>query len=145
MEDVKNSILITVTTPKVVPFVTEAVPKKKAILKNGKGDFVELSAHQIKKSMIDFLEKSGLSLEYSTTESRRGKAEIVGISVKVSPVKHTHYDGGALIKVDEEDELSFKNTIKILKFLNKNGISVDRECEVSSKGTSCLTKLKEMA
>lgn len=143
MKDVKNSILITVSTPKVIPLVTEAKRKRTAILKNGKGEFVDLKAHQLKRDMIKFLENSGFSIEYSEVEGRRGLAEINGIHVTVTPINHTNYDGGAFIKVPEEDDIKLTNTLKVLKYLRKNGIDLDKYCRTSEKGTSCIAKLKE--
>lgn len=143
MKDVRNSVLITVSTPKVIPLVTEPKRKKTAILKNDKGDFIDLKAHQFTREMIKFLENSGFSLDYSEREGRRGLTEINGIPVSVTPINHTNYDGGAFIKVPEEDEIALANTLKVLRFLKKNGIDLNKFCTTSEKGTSCIAKLKE--
>lgn len=144
MKDVINSILITVSTPKVIPLVTEPKYKKIAHLENTNNKTLLLKSHQLTKELIAFLEESGLSVEYEIVEDgRKGKTEISGISVKVSPINHTNYDGGALIKVREEDELATENTYKVLRYLRKNGIDLDKYCSVNQKGTSCLIKLKE--
>jgi ferredoxin len=143
MKDVKNSILITVSTPKVVPIVTEPKEKKTAILRNNNGDFVMLKAHQLKKELVVFLERSGISVEYGDTQGRRGVSEISGVFVKVSPINHTNYDGGAYIKVPEQDDLDCANTVKILRYLKRKGIDLDKYCKMNGKGTSCLAKVKE--
>jgi|SRR3972149_4237763 len=141
MKSVKTKILLTIETPKVTPLATDIIEKRIAILKNSKGDFVSLKPHQLKRDLITFLEKSGLTFEYSKTQGRRGKVEIAGVSVKVSAINHTNYDNGVYIKIDEENNISLKNTVKVLKYLTKNGIDVDRECSATDNGTSCLTKL----
>lgn len=143
MKDVRNSVLITVSTPKVIPLVTEPKRKKTALLKNDKGDFVDLKAHQLTREVIKFLENSGFSVEYSEGEGRRGLTEINGIPVHVTPINHTNYDGGAFIKVPEEDEIALANTLKVLKYFKKNGIDLNKFCTTNEKGTSCIAKLKE--
>ncbi len=145
MKDVKNSILITVSTPKVIPLATEPKHKKIAMLKNGKGESVDLKSHQLTRDLLKFMENSGLSVEYEDApDGYRGKTEINGVPVKVSPINHTNYDGGAFIKVSEGDDLSLANTVKVLKYLRKNGIDLDKFCRTDEKGTSCIAKLKEV-
>ena len=143
MKDVKTYILITVTTPKVVPLVTEAIEKQKAILRNDKGAFIELKPHQLTRDFKEFMENSGLTLEYSAKESRRGKAEIAGVHVKVTAVNHSNYSGGAYIKVPQNDDMDFSNVTKVVKWLKNHGISWDKECRLTDNGTSCMAKLKE--
>lgn len=142
MTPVKHSILLTISTPSVAEIATEGVERKKALLKNGKGEFVELKPHQLKKDLIKFLESSGISIEYMDTISRRGKVNMAGVQVKVSPLNHTNYDSGALIKVQEENGTSEANTLKVLKLLTKHGIDLDKYCLANDNGKSCLTKLK---
>jgi hypothetical protein len=143
MIDLKNSILLTISTPSVIELATEAIDKRKALLKNKAGDFVELKPHQLKKDLVSFLEKSDITMEYTGVTKRRGKVIIAGVKVKVSPLNHNNYDSGALIKVPEEDDISTKNTVKLLKYLSKQGINLDKYCSATSKGTSCMLKLKE--
>lgn len=143
-KDVKNTIIITVSTSKVNPLVTEPKYKKTAILRNGKGEIINLKSHQITRDMISFLESSGLSVEYGESPAgRRGRNEIAGIGVKVSPINTTNYDKGAIIKVPEEDDLDLSNTIKVLKYLRKGGVDIEKFCQTNEKGTSCIQKLIE--
>ena len=144
MIDVKNYILITVSTPDVIPLVTELKAKQVAILKNQAGEAIFLKSHQLTKELSKFLEESGLSVEFSKApDGRRGKTEINGIAVRVTAINHTNYDAGAYIRVPEEDNLSLKNTNSVIKYLRNNGIDIDRFCSASSNGTSCIMKLKE--
>ena len=144
MKDVKHSIVITVSSPKVIPLATEPKYKKIIILKNDNGETVELKSHQITRTFRKFLEGSGLSIEDGEAPSGcKGKTEIAGVDVKVSAIAHTNYDSGAIIKVPEEDELSLKNTLKVLKYLKKGGVDIDKHCQTNEKGTSCLAKLRE--
>lgn len=131
-----------ITTSKVIPLATELVEKKKAILK-GKSGFTELKPHTINKELKKFLESEGLTLEYASVESRRGRVEIAGVKVKVMPVAHTHYDGGVFIRVPETSSTSYENTNKVLEFLTKHGINVAKECIFVDEHTeegACLFK-----
>lgn len=142
---VSNRIIqIKITTPKVIPLATEVVEKKKAVLR-GNG-FVELAPHQLTRGLKKFLEGNGLTMEYSTTEGRRGKVEIAGVKVKVLPVNHTNYDGGVLIKVTEKDGMSYTNINKVLAYLTKRGINIAQECihvDEHNQEKACLFKAAE--
>jgi len=138
MKDILNSIVITVTDPKVVRIVTEPKFKKIAILKNAEGKVVNLKSHQLTRDLISFLETSGLVVEYNDAPAGcRGLSEINKIPVKVSPINHVNYDKGAIIKVPEVDNLSEENTGIVLKFLRKKGIDIKKHCSSSRTGTSC--------
>ena len=142
--DVKNTIIITVSTSKVIPLVTEPKHKKIATLKNSKGVTVNLKAHQLTRDMISFMESSGLSVEYGEAPlGYRGRLTLCDIPVKVSPINHTNYDGGAIIKVPEGSDTDLTNTVKILKYLRKGGVDIDKFCQTNDRGTSCLMRLKE--
>jgi len=145
MIDVRNYILITVSTKEVIPLVTEMKEKKVAILKNQLGETVLLKSHQLTKELSKFLEGSGLSIELNKApEGRKGKSEINGIVVKVSAINHTNYDAGAYIRVPEEDSLSLKNSSAVMKYLRQNGIDLDKYCIATNNGTSCMAKLHEV-
>lgn len=131
-----------ITTSKVIPLATELIEKKKAILK-GKTGFTELKPHIVTKDLKKFLESEGMTLEYASVESRRGKVEIAGVKVKVIPVAHTHYDAGVFIRVPEKDSTSYDNTNKVLEYLTKRGINVAKECIFVDEHTeegACLFK-----
>lgn len=138
----KTTRQLKIITSKVIPLATETTEKKKAILK-GKTGFTELKPHVITKDLKRFLESEGLTLEYTTVESRRGRVELAGVKVKVMPVAHTHYDGGVFIRIPESDSTSYKNTNKVLEYLIKNGINVAKECIFVDEHTeegACLFK-----
>jgi len=145
MKDVKHSITITVATDKVIPIATEPKLKRIAILKNAKGGVVQLKSHQIKRDLMKFLESSGLSLEYIDAPAGcRGKTELNRIPVKISPINHSNYDAGVFIKVEEEGgETDLSNTLKVLRYLTKKGIDIDKFCKTNEKGTSCLMRFKD--
>lgn len=141
MKDFKNSRIITVSTAKVIPLVTERKEKKDIVVSNRNGCSVQLKTHQITKDFLKFLEDSGLEIsESDSKEGHRGKIEIDGVAVKVSPINHTNYDGGAYIKVPESDNTDLKNTVKVLKYLRKNGIDIDQFCSHTGSGKSCTLK-----
>ncbi len=134
-----------ITTSKVIPLATEMIEKQKAILR-GQNGFIELKPHTITKELKKFLEAEGLILEFTGAESRRGKAEIAGVGVKVMPVAHTHYDGGVLIRIPEKDAMSYENTNIVLEYLTENGINVSKECIFIDEHTeegACLFKAEE--
>ena len=144
MKGIKSTTIrqLKITTSKVIPLATETVEKQKAILK-GKTGFTELKPHLITKDLKAFLESEGMTLEYATIESRRGKVEIAGVKVKVMPVAHTHYGGGVFIRVPETSNTSYDNTNKVLEFLTKKGINVNKECVFIDEHTeegACLFK-----
>jgi len=134
-----------ITTSKVISLATEMIGKKKAILR-GKSGFIELKSHTITKELKKFLEAEEMTLEFADSESRRGKAEIAGVKVKVMPVAHTHYDGGVFIRIPEKDGMSYENTNKVLEYLTDNGINVKKECVFVDEHTeegACLFKSGE--
>lgn len=143
----KTVIVLTITDPKAIPLVTETVMKKKAILKNSKGDWVELKPHQLKKELVTFLEKSGLTFEYSDVPSRRGRSEIEGVIVRVKPANGSNYDFGTIIKinepVDESGKMDKPNSRIVKNFLVKSGVDLDKRCKEGTEELSCLTKMKE--
>ncbi len=145
MKDVKHSITITVATDKVIPIATEPKPKKIATLTNTKGESVQLKSHQIKRDLLKFLESSGISLEtIDAPAGCMGKTELNKVPVKISPINHSNYDAGVFIKVEEEgDELDLRNTLKVLRYLSKKGIDIDKFCKTNEKGTSCLMRFKD--
>lgn len=143
MINVQNYILITVSTPDIIPLVTEPKEKQVAILKNQSGETIFLKSHQLTKELSKFLEASGLSVEFNRApDGRKGKSGINGIAVKVSAINHTNYDAGAYIRVPEDDEMSVKNSNAVMKFLRNNDIDIDKYCIASNNGTSCMAKLK---
>lgn len=117
-----------ITTQKIVPLATEAVEKHKAIARNPKGGVIELTPHQINKELVKFLEDLGAKLEFVPTEGKRGRVEIDGVKVKVLPISTTNYDNGAFIEIQESSTDSFENTLKLMSFLEKKGIDIDKEC-----------------
>lgn len=131
-----------ITTSKVIPLATEKIEKQKAILR-GKGGFIEMNPQHMTREIKKFLEEQGMTFEYSSAESRRGRVEIAGVKVKVTPAKHTHYDGGVFIKIQEDNSTSYVNTNKVLEYLLNNGINVAKECvfvnENSEEG-ACIFK-----
>lgn len=144
MIDVRNYILITVSTPDVIPLVTEPKEKQVAVLKNQSGETIFLKSHQLTKELSKFLEQSGLSVEFNKApDGRRGVSGINGIAVRVTAINHTNYDAGAYIRVPEEDILSLKNSSAVMKYLRQNGIDLDKYCIASNNGTSCVAKLNE--
>jgi len=132
-----------IATSKVVPFVTETIPKQKAILRNKKGKFIEVAPHHLTRELKKFLLESGLEFEYESVDSKTGKRKIAGIAVKVEPLRHTHYDGGVLIRIVEKDEMSYDNTNKVVEYLVKKGINIAKECVFlyeSKEEGACLHK-----
>lgn len=144
MLNVRNYILITVSTPDVIPIVTEPKEKHVAVLKNQEGETIFLKSHQLTKELSKFLEASGLSVEFNKApDGRRGVSGINGIAVKVSAINHTNYDAGAYIRVPEDDNMSVKNSHAVMKYLREQGIDIDKYCIATNNGTSCMRKLKE--
>lgn len=129
---------IKVPTPKVTPIVTEKTEAKKAILRYN-GDAVEVKKHILTKDLTSFMQKAGIEFEYFDYERIRGKVDISGVSVKVLPINHTNYDGGAFIQVYEDSELSWENTNKITKILADNGINWEKECRITEE-KACTIK-----
>lgn len=132
-----------IATPKVVPFVTETIPKQKAILRNKNGKFIEVAPHHLTRELKKFLLESGLEFEYEPVDSKTGRRKIAGISVKVEPLRHTHYDGGVLIRIVENDEMSYDNTNKVVEYLARKGINIAKECVFlfeSKEEGACLHK-----
>lgn len=140
MIPVKHSRRITVRTDKIIPIVTESKGKKEVLLTDAKGNKLTLKAHQLTKEMIKFLEQT-YSIEYlESTEGRRGLSEIAGIKVQITPINHTNYDGGAYIKVTEEDEMATENTNKVLAYLRKRGIdTTPKTCTYTDKELTCMS------
>ncbi len=140
----RTVVVLTKTDEKAIPLVTETVMKKKAILKNSKGDWVELKPHQIKNELIAFLEKSGLTFEYSQVESKRGRSVINGVVVRVKPENGSNYKFGTIVKINEpdgEEGAKTKPNSRIVKdYLTKAGIDLFKKCQETIEGTSCLTK-----
>ncbi len=129
---------IKVPTAKVVPLVTETVDSKKAILRYN-GDAIEVKKHVLTKSLTQFMEKAGIEFEYFDDKGIRGKVDINGIHVKIIPIKHTNYDGGAFIQVYEDRETSWENTNKITQMLADNGINWEKECRITEE-KACMIK-----
>ena len=121
---------IKVPTPKVIPIATEKTETKKAILRFNE-DAIEVKKHVLTKNLIKFMEGAGIEFEYINVERIRGKTEIHGVPVKVLPIMHTNYDGGAFIQVTEESETSWTNTNKITKLLADHGINWEKECRIT--------------
>jgi len=123
---------IKVPTAKVVPFVTEETDTKKAILRFN-GDAIEVKKHILSKKLTQFMEKAGIEFEYFADISIRGKVDINGVHVKVIPINHTNYDGGAFIQVYEDRETSWENTNKITQLLADKGINWEKECRITEE------------
>ena len=139
MIDVSNYILLTINTTDVINLVTEPREKKVAVLKNTSGETIFLKSHQLTKELSKFLEKSGLSVEFSRApDGRKGKSSINGIAVRVSAINHTNYDAGAYIRVPEEDAMSEDNSRKVRDFLYKHGVDISKYCSASKGSASCL-------
>lgn len=134
---------VKITTSRAIPYLTDPVNKQDAILTNDKGDRVTLSNRQMTKDLQTFFENSGLTLEYVKSSQRTGKTKINGIPVKVLPSTHGNYDGGAIIYVEEESGMNYKNINKVLSYLDKHGVNIAKECvlmqELSQEG-ACLFK-----
>lgn len=144
MLDVKTNIVITVATSDVIPIVTEPKQKRIMTLTNLKGNAIQLRDHHIKRDMITFLEDSGIKTDISSAlPGCRGKLELAGVPVKVSPINHVNYDAGAYIKITEADATDESNSRTIIKFLRKNGIDVKRYCKADKGGMSCMRLLED--
>lgn len=144
----RTVIVFTITDPKAISLVTETIMKKKAILKNNKGDWVELKPHQLKKELVTFLEKSGLTFEYSDVPSRRGRSEIANVVVRVKPYNGSNYDFGTLIKINEpEGEKGARdkpNSRIVRNYLTKCGVDMAKRCKEGNEELSCLDKTEEV-
>lgn len=134
---------VKITTSKAIPYLTDPVNKQDAILTNDKGDTVKLSDRQMTKDLQEFFENSGLTLEYVKSSQRTGKTKINGIPVKVLPVTHGNYEGGAIILVEDESPMSYDNINTVLNYLNKHDVNIAKECvllqEMSQEG-ACVFK-----
>ena len=134
---------VKITTSKAIPYLTDPVNKQDAVLTNDKGDRVTLSNRQMTKDLQTFFENSGLALEYVQSSQRTGKTKINGIPVKVLPVTHGNYKGGAIILVEDESPMSYDNINTVLNYLNKHDVNIAKECvllqEMSQEG-ACVFK-----
>jgi len=129
---------IRVPTPRVVGLATQDVEVTRANLLF-ENDKVEVGLQCIPQRVVNLYEKAGIETEYFSVTRQRGRKNIYGTQVRVSPLNQISYKSGALIKVFEDDHLSSENTNKILEVLLRHKIDWDKECELW-EGQRCLIK-----
>ena len=126
-----------------VKLLTERKQVSKTKLTNVNGASIEVSP-PFPKKLKEFLEVSGMQVaEGSSYTQVRGRTEVVGVPVKVIPANHSNYDDGIIVEVEEDNEMSLKNTNRLIAYLEKHGVDMARECilwEKSEKQASCVFK-----
>jgi hypothetical protein len=121
--------------------LTDIVTHTKFRIMDKEGNVILKGTKNDKKmQMFNDLISLGYIMQEQDFISYQGKREIDGIEVKILPAK-TNYHSGTRIEVkihgETEEEISRNRTEswnKIVKYLNNNGIPVDRICEESYVG-----------
>lgn len=142
MPNVKGLVtkrIMQIKTSKVLPLVIEIIAAENTIL-TGKTGSITMKPNKMSKELKTFLEAEGILLTFTPAETRRGKAEIAGVKVKVSPLPdHNSYEGGAMIQYKEDNPMRYDNTKILKKFFAKHGIDLTQECQRIEE-IACISK-----
>lgn len=133
---------IKVTNPKIIPLATEEIDIENAKIHAKNGKTLDVRGGDLTNDMREFLvNELGATIESVPGVGRKGRTEIQGVRVKVTPIKSGNYSSGANITIREVDELSYINTDKINTLLVNNGIDLKRDCVFVREELACNVKM----
>jgi hypothetical protein len=115
-------------SPRIGSIVTEKIERNQYVIKNKNGATITLN-WTASRELRKFLEQSGCIINQQTTEGRRRRKELDGVSVSILPLQHDqNYSKGAFVRIKEPDALSYAATNKVRQYLVNKGIDMTREC-----------------